>query len=211
MRPYRERFKEQGLFFAFQSWAGCITNIFGFDLRQAQRSQSRRIRRAAASRRPVTATIHRQTRKPCNYAMSLNSAVLENDSGLIASIPGTTNKMMGWGTAGGGNCHITPTYSTRIEVEFTGLMSESSGGSLSLQTQWGTGTAPANSAASTGSAVGSSVGVNGSGTTGISAPFKIGGIITGLTTGVAVWFDALETFAGSASLSSLSCCAHEVL
>jgi len=26
----------QGVFFAFQSWAGCITNIFGFDLRQAQ-------------------------------------------------------------------------------------------------------------------------------------------------------------------------------
>jgi hypothetical protein len=36
MRPYRERFKGQGVFFAFQSWAGCITNIFGFDLRQAQ-------------------------------------------------------------------------------------------------------------------------------------------------------------------------------
>ena len=36
MRPYRARFREQGVFFAFQSWAGCITNIFGFDLRQAQ-------------------------------------------------------------------------------------------------------------------------------------------------------------------------------
>ena len=36
MRPYRTRFREQGVFFAFQSWAGCITNMFGFDLRQAQ-------------------------------------------------------------------------------------------------------------------------------------------------------------------------------
>ena len=34
--PYRARFREQGVFFAFQSWAGCITNMFGFDLRQAQ-------------------------------------------------------------------------------------------------------------------------------------------------------------------------------
>jgi hypothetical protein len=34
--PYRARFREQGVFFVFQSWAGCITNIFGFDLRQAQ-------------------------------------------------------------------------------------------------------------------------------------------------------------------------------
>src|SRR4051812_47986779 len=36
MRPYRARFRGQGVFFAFQSWAGCTTNIFGFDLRQAQ-------------------------------------------------------------------------------------------------------------------------------------------------------------------------------
>jgi hypothetical protein len=36
MRPYRARFREQGIFFAFQSWAGCITNIFRFDLQQAQ-------------------------------------------------------------------------------------------------------------------------------------------------------------------------------
>ena len=34
--PYRTRFREQGVFFAFQSWASCITNMFGFDLRQAQ-------------------------------------------------------------------------------------------------------------------------------------------------------------------------------
>ena len=36
MRPYRVRFREQGVFFAFQSWPSCIINIFGFDFRQAQ-------------------------------------------------------------------------------------------------------------------------------------------------------------------------------
>jgi transposase InsO family protein len=36
MRPYRARSREQGVFFVFQSWAGCITNMFGFDARQAQ-------------------------------------------------------------------------------------------------------------------------------------------------------------------------------
>ena len=41
MRPYRARFRGQGVFFAFQSWAGCITNIFGFDWRQAQPSDNR--------------------------------------------------------------------------------------------------------------------------------------------------------------------------
>ena len=39
MRPYRARFRGQGVFFAFQSWAGCITNILGFDLRQAHAPQ----------------------------------------------------------------------------------------------------------------------------------------------------------------------------
>jgi hypothetical protein len=39
MRPYRARFGGQGVFFAFQSWAGCITNIFGFDFRQAQAAE----------------------------------------------------------------------------------------------------------------------------------------------------------------------------
>jgi hypothetical protein len=38
--PYRARFREQGVFFAFQSWMACITNIVGFDLRQAQPLQN---------------------------------------------------------------------------------------------------------------------------------------------------------------------------
>jgi hypothetical protein len=29
-------FTEPGIFFAVRSWADCITNMFGFDLRQAQ-------------------------------------------------------------------------------------------------------------------------------------------------------------------------------
>jgi hypothetical protein len=36
MRPYRVLLRGQGVFFAAQSSAGCITNISGFDLRQAQ-------------------------------------------------------------------------------------------------------------------------------------------------------------------------------
>ena len=49
MRPYRARFRGQGVFFAFQSWAGCITNIFGFDLRQAQGEALERWRGAIIS------------------------------------------------------------------------------------------------------------------------------------------------------------------
>jgi hypothetical protein len=155
--------------------------------------------------------INTNAASPCNYAYTANSAVVENDSGLTVSIPGTSNTMMGWGASGGGACHITPIYSTRIEVEITGTMAETGGGGLTLGGRWGTGTAPANSATSTGTTVGGTGSVNGSGTTGVTAPFKIGGIITGLTIGVAVWFDAVQTFSGSTSLSGLSCRAHEVL
>ena len=36
MHRHRALFRELGTFFAVRSWAGCITNMFGFDLRQAQ-------------------------------------------------------------------------------------------------------------------------------------------------------------------------------
>ena len=36
MRPYREPLGPSVTFFAVLSWAGCITNMSGFDLRQAQ-------------------------------------------------------------------------------------------------------------------------------------------------------------------------------
>ena len=36
MRPYRVLLRGQGVFFAAQSSADCITNMSGFDLRQAQ-------------------------------------------------------------------------------------------------------------------------------------------------------------------------------
>jgi hypothetical protein len=36
MRPYRAPLGPSVTFFAVLSWAGCITNMSGFDLRQAQ-------------------------------------------------------------------------------------------------------------------------------------------------------------------------------
>lgn len=36
MHRHHAVFTEPGIFFAVQSWADCITNMFGFDLRQAQ-------------------------------------------------------------------------------------------------------------------------------------------------------------------------------
>lgn len=141
---------------------------------------------------------------PCNYVFNANSAAIEA-SGLSNIV--ANNTMMGWGTA---NCKLTPLYSTRVFVEITGEMSETSGGTMGVTARYGTGTAPANGAAAAGIAIGSTVSVNGSGTTGVSAGFKVGGLITGLTVGTAIWFDGLVT-SSSGSLSSVTCRAHEVL
>ncbi len=43
------RSRASGVFFAFQSWVACITNIFGFDLRQAQAREGHRQRDARRS------------------------------------------------------------------------------------------------------------------------------------------------------------------
>lgn len=141
---------------------------------------------------------------PSSISQSFDSAVTEA-SGLTNTF--TNNTMMGWGV---GNCRITPKYSTRVFVEITGEISESTGANTTIAARWGTGTAPANGAAVTGTGIGSSVSVNASGTTGASAPYKIGGIITGLTVGTAIWFDANVGGTNSA-VTNNTCRAHEVL
>ena len=48
MHRHRALFRELGTFFAVRSWAGCITNMFGFDLRQAQAISQLRMSSGAA-------------------------------------------------------------------------------------------------------------------------------------------------------------------
>lgn len=143
---------------------------------------------------------------PCNYSYSANSQAVEA-TGLSTTIPATTT-MFGWGVS---NCKITPSYSGRIFVEITGTISESSGGTITLQARYGTGTAPSSGASATGTALGSSANVNASGSTGMSAPFKIGGIITGASVSTALWFDAEFTGSGTLAISSPTCRAFEIM
>lgn len=143
---------------------------------------------------------------PCNYLYNANSAAIEA-TGLSTSLPANGN-MMGWGVS---NCKITPSYSNRVFVEITGGLSENSGGALTLQARYGTGTAPANNAAATGTAIGSPAGVNSSGSVGTTAPFKIGGIITGAALGTALWFDASASITGTTTVSTPTCRAFEIM
>lgn len=117
----------------------------------------------------------------------------------------TTGAMMGLGTT----CKLTPTYSGRVYFEIYGVGSNTGANNFRVNARIGTGTAPANAAAPSGTQVGSTLisSVPGSGQ---QIPYKIGGIIATLTPGTAYWFDVdLFTSTGTASILETTCNAFE--
>lgn len=117
--------------------------------------------------------------------------------------------MAGLGTT----CKITPVNSTRVQITFYGQLSNNTASALAeAVTTYGTGTAPSNGAALTGTQVGSQVAGNAN-IAGWRTPFSIGGIITGLTVGTPYWFDlAVSTGTSGATANVLgpTCTAQEV-
>jgi hypothetical protein len=112
----------------------------------------------------------------------------------------------------GGTCKMTPTYSTRIELRFAGgINSSATGATVTVQAKFGTGGAPANGAAVSGTSIGNVETAALFSVANSGPPFGgLGGIITGLTPGTAYWFDiALVTNAGTATIIGLSCSAME--
>jgi hypothetical protein len=149
---------------------------------------------------------------PCNYALALNNAVLQASPANPTNTTSTTLVMMGLGST----CKLTPVYSGRIQLDFTGDLGFNGASGLDegieYQIFFGTGTAPANGAATTGTALGSQKEALVLGQTTGFLPFSGGGIMTGLTVGTAVWFDiAIKTglAADPAAIVDLDCSANE--
>jgi hypothetical protein len=137
-------------------------------------------------------------------------------SGSAQSTPGdptgttdTTGKMMG--LAGS----ITPTTSGRILIMITGTLQSSGtsiGNGAKAQLRYGTGSAPANAGALTGTSVGGFVAsVNESTTANTQQPFACQAVVTGLTVGTAYWLDiALAAIvSGTAAAKNISLTAIE--
>lgn len=140
-----------------------------------------------------------------SITQNFDSPVLEVDSGLGTTV--ANNTMMGWGVT---SCRITPKYSSRVWVEATAVIAETATTSFTVALRFGTGTGPSQGAAATGTQIGTQAFVNGAAT--MSVPAKVGGIITGLTPGTAIWIDGLVTFTpGDGSISNVGCRAHEIL
>jgi hypothetical protein len=107
---------------------------------------------------------------------------------------------------------IQPQFNTAVLVAFCGSAANSvaaAGGTV--QICWGTGTAPANGAALTGTAIGSVQAFTSPSAAG-KVPFCLTAVLTGLTAGTAYWIDlaVAAVGGGTATVSSVATSRHEI-
>jgi hypothetical protein len=131
----------------------------------------------------------------------------QNNTGVSAAPTGnisTAEKMMGLGLVSGFT--ITPQVTGRICVIISGVALNSSGAGdgTNVTGKYGTGTAPSNGAAVTGTTFGTTQHFIASTTAGQQG-FTCMGIVTGLTLGTAVWLD-LALLAVTAGGSTVKDC-----
>jgi hypothetical protein len=140
-------------------------------------------------------------------AQSLSNATLQANPtpGGVSNAAGGI--MMGMGTT----CKITPVYSGRIKVEWFGSVSNTVGSaSIGVTMRYGTGVAPIYTNGPVGTQIAASYGISAPNTN-FAAPLANGGIVTGLTPGVAYWLDLTLSSGGGgvSTLSNVSCNAME--
>jgi len=139
-------------------------------------------------------------------SQSLTNAVTQTSPTNPTGTVSNTAVMMGIGNA----CTITPVYSGRVRVIITGYWLAAAVTTARTQVKHNTGSAPVNGAADQGSALGSIVGAT-LAAANYETAFSIGGIVTGLSIGVARWFDAtmLSSSGNSVSPMSVTCTLEE--
>jgi hypothetical protein len=123
--------------------------------------------------------------------------------GNPASTASTALVMMGLGTT----CVLTPKTTGRINVAFYGNQQNTtiSDGSQ-VKAAFGTGVAPVNGAAASGTTIGTTVSAF-SPTANAAYPFFVGGTIIGQALGAALWFDlqAAAITGGASQLANITC------
>jgi hypothetical protein len=160
------------------------------------------------------------------YANTSNVPAFVNPSGQAISLSGggvasvstpsdptgttdTTGKMAGLAVS------FTPATTGRVLVTVTGDATNSgatAGQGAKAQIRYGTGSAPANAAALTGTAVGAMVTATLMRATADLIPISLTAVITGLTLGTAVWLDLQEVAltSGTGQLKNLTVTIVEV-
>lgn len=142
-----------------------------------------------------------------------NSVLLSNADAVATTAPGNptapgtgTGRMLGLGAS----CAITPTNSTRVLFMITSLMNDATD-VFTTTLKFGTGTAPANGAAQSGTTLGNSPSPSGAGVA-VQTMMPQLGVATGLTAGTAYWFDLFvnNTGTGAVGISGVTCVAVEL-
>ena len=122
-----------------------------------------------------------------------------------------TLKMNGLGAAGA-PCTITPVATGRVQFLITGMIAQSTtADGVVTKIAYGTGAAPANAAAVTGTVIGATdtwTALTGM----LTVPWAMSAIATGLALSTAVWYDIqiADVTGGTASLTNVTCTAHEI-
>lgn len=154
-------------------------------------------------------------------AFSPLPSVFANVPSNPAATTSATYQMQGLGVAGANAWSVTPQSTGRLLVIVEGDMTGINTATVTTQLSFGTGAAPANAAAVTGTQVGSQPTLTP--ITGIlTTPFTLTWVITGLAVpsvsssgvtaaGTPVWLDiALKSTSGAASVSNLSIVVVEI-
>ncbi len=108
---------------------------------------------------------------------------------------------------------FTPTATGKVLILISGdIRNSGNNDGAKAQIRYGTGAAPSNAAALTGSAVGGAVQYLNTSNNTVRTPFALNAVVTGLTIGTAYWLDIGQyaVTAGTASISNVSISAIEV-
>lgn len=133
--------------------------------------------------------------------LAFNTQIVQSTGGTAltpTSTTSTTAVMMGMG----GTIKITTANSTRVEITISGnLVNNQANGQVFAQIRFGTGTAPVNGAALTGTQIGTTKIVL-CAAANQSMPWAGSGAVTGLTVGNTYWFDVAINSGNAAGSSA---------
>jgi hypothetical protein len=137
-----------------------------------------------------------------SHTMTLAPGAVSSQTPAIPTAPASLAVFTMQGLAGA----FTPASSGKVIIIVTGTVicpsATAAGDGIKWQLCYGTGTAPANAAAVTGTAVGVFQSYTNANTVlagDVATPFTAVGVVTGLTVGTAYWFDLAAESIGAAS------------
>lgn len=140
--------------------------------------------------------------------LSTGGATVDASPGDPTATSSTTAVQMGLG----GTCKLTPLVSTRLHIVFTGnSYNLTNADGTSVIGTYGTGAAPGNGAAGTGTTFGNlAYNVNGSAV--LEQTFSVSAVVSGLTVGTAYWLDlrAAAVTGGTSQITGVHCMAFEM-